>query len=217
MACLSYWIFRSLERLARTTSSDQQLLNEWEEQYRSGEWKFLSGIAETGRFSVIAGYCNLYRPKTILDVGCGQGVLAGRIKDLPYERYLGVDFSSEAIKQANDAEADERTAFVIADAKTYRPTSRFDVIVFNECLYYFNDPCAVMQNFIPSLAPNGRVIVSMYKTIHNWSIWPMLEASMEVEDSIVVINRSKTTWMVEVMVPSMDSRLDPVKRADVVG
>ena len=43
-------------------------------------------------------------PKTIVDLGCGEGVVAGEIRRvLPGVRYLGIDASGEAIRMARAA------------------------------------------------------------------------------------------------------------------
>jgi 2-polyprenyl-3-methyl-5-hydroxy-6-metoxy-1,4-benzoquinol methylase len=80
-------------------------------------------------------YYTHYRPGgSLLDVGCGEGVLQRRLRALGYARYLGIDSSEEAIARAQ-TERDARTEFRCADAETYMPQDRFDVIVFNEVLY----------------------------------------------------------------------------------
>jgi len=196
-----FQIIYALRASVRRRPSDHEVLEKFERQFRSGHWTFLGDVAELGRFSIIAGYCDYFHPRTILDVACGQGVLAARIKGLPYEQYLGIDFSAEAIKQANEAHANERTAFAIADAKTYVPTSRFDLIVFNECFYYFTDPRAVMRNFVPWLAPGGHIVVSMFRRLRTRAIWPGLEAGMDVEDSVTVTKRGQASWTVKVLTP----------------
>ena len=168
-----YRLGRLLIRILRPPPSVKTVLERFEQQYRCGAWDRLSGNAELSRYSIIVGYCNMLRPESILDVGCGQGILAKRLKSVGYRRYLGIDFSSEAILQAQSTEADERTCFAIADATNANILERFDLIIFNECLYYFDHPYAVTQHYVHALSGNGRIIVSMYKSFRNRMIWRM--------------------------------------------
>ena len=50
-----------------------------------------------------------------------------------------------------------------ADADVYRPVGTFDVIVFNESLYYMHDPLGVVERYRLALKQDGIVIVSTYE------------------------------------------------------
>ena len=118
----------------------------WDREYREGDWKFLGQISSlAGQLSVF-GYLQYLAPATILDVGCGAGLLAAKLKSLPYTSFLGLDISAEAIAQAASV-ADERTSFAVADANAFHTDRTFDTIVFNQCLNYFPDPAAVEGNY----------------------------------------------------------------------
>ena len=104
----------------------------WDAQYVAGRWAYLGELPELARFSVLAGYLRHFKPGgAILDVGCGEGVLAKRLPRGDYRRYVGVDLSAAAIEQAARSLA-PNASWIAADAQTYAPTERFDAIVFNE-------------------------------------------------------------------------------------
>ena len=168
--------------------------------YAHGKWDYLRGIAELGRFSVLVGYCRFLKPGgRILEIGCGEGILQERLDR--YSRYVGVDVSAEAIQRAR---SDEKTAFVCADAAVWKPGETFDLIVFNECLEYFDDPLAVVRHYEPSLAPDGAFLISMFagiETARTRRIWKWLESAYEVEDATRVTNRNGLTWVLKVLRP----------------
>src|SRR3954453_14901971 len=141
---------------AATGRGDAPLSKEaWEEQYRQGGWEFMRRLDEVARYSLIAGYLHHLKPGgSVLDVGSGEGLLADHLRPYGYARYHGIDLSEAAIAQAA-SRAGERTTFAAADAETYVPPGTFDAVVFNECVYYFNDPVGSVRRYEPCLEPGG--------------------------------------------------------------
>lgn len=175
--------------------------------YAQGVYDFLRGIEELGRFSVLVGYCHFLKPGArILEIGCGEGILRERLDPARYSRFVGVDISAEAIRRAKADERadDEKAAFVCADAAVWEPGETFDLIVFNECLEYFDDPLAVVRHYEPSLAPGGAFLVSLFAgadTAYTFRIWRWLESVYAVEDATRVTNRSGLIWVLKVLRP----------------
>jgi SAM-dependent methyltransferase len=133
----------------------------WNAQYESGRWTYLGQLSELSRYSVLVGYMVHFKPGgAILDVGCGEGVLLGRLKPHGYSRYVGVDISSRAIAEFAE-QAGERQAFFVADGEHYIPTEPFDIIVFNEVLYLFRDPIGAVDRYAGSLRSGGLLLVSI--------------------------------------------------------
>ena len=97
--------------------------SQWNEQYGRGRWDFLGGIEEMAHYAVIVGYATLLKPhSSVLDVGCGAGVLHERFAAVGYERYTGVDISEVAVRSLQES-APPDANFVAADASTYTPTA----------------------------------------------------------------------------------------------
>jgi SAM-dependent methyltransferase len=136
----------------------------WDSQYREGTWAHLAGLRETSRYGAIVGYVTSLAPRgSILDVGCGEGVLFERLQPYGYDRYVGIDLSAVAV-DALARHNSSRTAFVQANAESYRPTELFDIVVFNESLYYFRDPLGTLDRYLRcALKPDGKAIVSLYR------------------------------------------------------
>lgn len=161
----------------------------------------LRAIDELARYSVIVGYCDHFkRGGAVLDLGCGEGVLAQKLGPQRYSRYLGVDSSSDAIGRAAAAE-DGRTRFAHADAAQYRPDGRFDLIVFNESLYYFADPVGCLRRYEPSLTADGVFVVSLYGVSKNLRLWKRIEAAYQVEDAVRVSHGAGRYWLVKALAP----------------
>src|SRR5262245_15532375 len=117
----------------------------WEQQYGSGHWDYLRALGELGRFSVLTGYLQELKPHgALLDIGCGEGLLYKRLLSQP-SLYLGLDISAAAIDKARTVGAGP---FLCADAEQFVVDDTYDVIIFNECLYYFNDPVGTVGRYL---------------------------------------------------------------------
>jgi len=157
----------------------------WDREYRDGKWRYLREMENIGGLASILGYCEHLNPQTILDVGCGEGLLAKKLKLLPYGSYLGLDISREAIAQAQNL-ADHRTRFVVAEADAFQWDGTFDVIVFSQILYYLPDPAATIVRYRGMLAPEGRIIFSVYDSPRTREAWRVVKRACKVEDEMTI-------------------------------
>ena len=175
--------------------------NEWNLQYSTGRWDSLGNIGELAHHSIIAGYFRHYSAnRSVLDVCCGEGVLQGVLGKDAYSNYVGVDISSAAIAKA-EARLSANTTFFSADVAAFIPAQCFSVIVFNECLYYFEDPLAVLERYERFLCGNGVFVVSMYVQKQPARIWRMIDANYQVQDETKVTNSVGVSWTVKAIKP----------------
>jgi SAM-dependent methyltransferase len=167
----------------------------WEEQYRSGHWAFMRAMDELARYSVIAGYLHHLHPGgSVLDVGAGEGILLDHLRPFGVSRYLGIDLSEEAVRQGAHR-VDGHASLLAADAETYRPDERWDAIVFNECVYYFEDPIGTVLRYRDALAEGGTLIVSAFRTRRADVIAKRLIERLPLVEEVAITNR-KGTWVV---------------------
>ena len=205
---------------SRLTFSDQRNADVWDREYSTRRWDYLKQLDQLSHYSVIAGYYSFFRPQgTVLDVGCGVGILQKRLTPYQYARYVGVDMSSQAINQASEMR-DEKTSFVVADATTFHTDERYDVIIFNECLQLFSrplqsltryarllnkdgvflaSPLPVIRRYARFLRKGGLFIISMHVTMRSLHIWKTLESVYDVEDEVTVYNKRGNSWIIKVM------------------
>ncbi|SMF90077.1 2-polyprenyl-6-hydroxyphenyl methylase / 3-demethylubiquinone-9 3-methyltransferase [Paenibacillus uliginis N3/975] len=137
-------------------SSQQQ----WDEEYRSNMWSYLSDITEYARYSIVYGYIRKFvADEGILDMGCGTGILYDMLLDSEKDVYTGVDLSEEAIKIASSKTSKR---FHCGDINQYVPTKRYDVIIFNESLQYVPNTPSKLLEYSHFLTPDGVIISSLY-------------------------------------------------------
>lgn len=141
----------------------------WEQQYRSGRWSYLAGSEEFARYAIIAAHaCRGGREGLrVLDVGCGEGVLLKHFDLAKIAKYTGLDLAQSALDKIELRRESDR--FVCSSIEEFTPDDRWDVIIFNEVLYYTADPIAQIQRFEKALLPGGILIVSIFKKTRFWA------------------------------------------------
>lgn len=174
----------------------------WESEYFNDHWKFMKDLDELPRYSIIAGYFRYFKSGgSLLDVGCGEGILQEKLGPCYYSKYVGIDVSEAAIDQAA-LRNDDKTVFVCDNALNYTSTERFDAIVFNEILYYFDEPLQVLEKYKQYLKDDGIIITSLYLNSERaTSIWKRLKTIYFSLDEVKAANKSKT-WVFNVFVDS---------------
>jgi SAM-dependent methyltransferase len=164
-----------------------------------------------------------YRPPVnpvagrVLELGCAFGDLADALEPCGLETYLSVDLSSRVISQATRRSLPGASAvtrrITAADLRAFMPGAdeRFDVIVFNEVLYYLPVDEAVrqVQRYGRWLAPPGVLRVSMKK--------------QPKSEGITVLLRRRTDWVYGTLLQQHPETLayrvrpDPARRAYLIG
>jgi 2-polyprenyl-3-methyl-5-hydroxy-6-metoxy-1,4-benzoquinol methylase len=172
---------------------------DWEAQYVGGRCDYYREISELARYHIVAGYCHYLKPAgTILDLGCGEGILQERLDPSKYSRYVGVDFSSEAINRATNQQ-DEKTLFVTADISTYIPDGKFDVIIFSECIMCFKEPVDMVKRYDNFLKVDGFFIISLVSHESTTPVWKILEHTYSPADEVVVSHKGvNLSWIIKV-------------------
>jgi 2-polyprenyl-3-methyl-5-hydroxy-6-metoxy-1,4-benzoquinol methylase len=200
------WLKLLVDR-GRRSDGLLQSAQTWEAQYAEGRWDYLAELSELARFSVLAGYiCHLKPGGTILDTGCGQGVLLRRLPSFGYSKYVGIDLSGSAISVAQE-HGNERSTFFAADCEEYSPAEHFDVIVFNEVLCCLRDPLRTVERYVRSLKPGGILLVSLCTAARGSStiLRGLKRAYATVDELRVVHSGRKVSWVCTALRPEARS------------
>ena len=190
------WKFKikllSAQKEVLPTTKKTNSLDRFDDQFKTGFWDYLSNLDELAHYSVIVGYCYYWKSNpTILDVGCGQGILQGKLNIGSYSFYEGIDISHEAILQA-EHKLDLNTDFHVANIVDFRTKKLFDIIIFCESLYYLdtiNEISKVIDIYAQFLEVNGKIIISQFATENVNEIWKELDMKLILIDQVEVTNR----------------------------
>ncbi len=174
-------------------------------EYTSGAWSHFHELPELGRQVLVSGLvAQLHANPAVLDLGCGTGRLAQLFEPFPVRRYLGVDLSPAGVAHARGLGL-SRCEFVEGNFETWQPSERFDVILFSECIGYANDPGALVNRFISSLAPGGHIVISHFRFGHWRAHWRRVARYTKVVESMTLTNSKGQTWDVKILVPLIQS------------
>lgn len=101
---------------------------------------------------------------SVLDIGCGTGVLAPSLLARGASRILGVDISPAMIARAKEKFNDPRLSFICADASVLSVIEDaqpgFDAAVVYNAYPHFPEPAALFAALFGALRPGGRVTVA---------------------------------------------------------
>jgi len=174
----------------------------WEKEFSNGRWNCLdANPTERARSSIIGMYCQLYFPKgTILDVGCGLGTLIDFLNPKQKQSYLGIDISARATALAKRKKINVKNI----DFIKFESVHKYDLIIFNEVLYYMDDKLA-LERAVKLLNKGGKIILSLYrmkKKRYDKKIFTTAHKLLKTVEAVEisgVVKKQSVTWRVEVL------------------
>src|ERR1700728_4128306 len=118
----------------------------WEAAYRQGVWDSLCSDSEYAHNLMVGGFIRRRTtPYSLLDVGCGSGVILRYLDLTLVTQYTGVDLAQAALDRIEPKRMQD--CYVCSSLEQFKPVEKWDVILFNEVLYYTHDPVAQLARF----------------------------------------------------------------------
>lgn len=171
----------------------------WNRQYNNGRWNILKSDIEIVRYQQIIDYIEQFGSKkpTVLDLGCGEGILCERMKNSDYSSFLGIDFSSVSIKNATKLNL-PNAEFVCANIIDFQPNKKFDVIIFNEIFYYLHgdEKQNILKVMMDCLTENGIIIMSNHR--EKPDCWSCFKNLNQLDLTTVTTDDDKMYWKIGV-------------------
>jgi SAM-dependent methyltransferase len=117
------------------------------------------GFADVPHLDHLIEVSGIAAGTAVLDLGCGNGMIAETISDRTGAHVTGIDFIERAISdaQARTAAKRDRLEFLVMDMSHLDfPPASFDVVISIDTLY-FGDAYVTLHPVIPMLRPGGRL------------------------------------------------------------
>jgi ubiquinone/menaquinone biosynthesis C-methylase UbiE len=106
-------------------------------------------------------------PARVLDVGCGTGILAARVRSTLRASVVGCDFSRGMLRQA--VARDRGCRWVRGDAlRLPFADASFDAAFSTEAFHWFPDPDAALGELHRVVAPTGMLFVALVNPPAEW-------------------------------------------------
>ena len=160
----------------------------WTDEYESGYWEYLGGVEQLGQYSMLVGYLEFFGCKSILDVGCGHGVMRSRLDRVAFERYIGIDPVAAAIAIAQRI-ADARTEFLVGDVFLAQLVS-CDAVVCCEVLYYVPELEAALDRIRELINPGGYLLTSHLRHPADAGLYRLLDERFDLVSAYDLSNSS---------------------------
>jgi ubiquinone/menaquinone biosynthesis C-methylase UbiE len=132
--------------------------------YRVGFWVLSLGAGSQLQRRAAAAL-ELQPGSTVLDLGCGTGMLLPMLADQvgPAGRVIGVDISPKMIGIAAHLVAQRRldhVELICDDVLSYQPPRPVDGVVFCLSLSTMPGPEAILRRAVEFLRPHGRLVIA---------------------------------------------------------
>lgn len=114
--------------------------------------------------------------QTVLDVGCGTGLVTNLFASRYRSEFVAVDFSSgiDYARQFAKENNINNVQFVKQDFFKYVPNQKFDVVICQSFITHIADCSAAMNKINAILQPGSILLLGVYNTWGRWAktVWP---------------------------------------------
>lgn len=114
-------------------------------------WYFADDKYEFGRAAAM-----IEKSELVLEIGAGKGVFPTR---LPTKKYVGLEFSPQAVKMAHERGIDLRQESIEEHAASH--AGQYDVVCSFQVLEHVSNPRSFLEAAVSCLRPEGRLMISV--------------------------------------------------------
>ncbi len=118
------------------------------------------GFADMQQIAALIAGLELKPGDHILDIGCGNGMIAEYIAEHTGAYVTGLDYSAQGIEQAQRRTADkrDRLTFAVGDINALKlPTQTYDAILSIDSIYFSTNYTRTIGEWRDALRPGGKV------------------------------------------------------------
>jgi cyclopropane fatty-acyl-phospholipid synthase-like methyltransferase len=120
------------------------------------------GFADMEQVDALIATLDLQPGKQVLELGCGNGMVAEYIADQTGAHITGIDYSPQGVEQARRRTTDKREhlTFAVGDLNTLElPAATYDAIISIDSIYFSNDYTRTVREWRAALRPGGKLVL----------------------------------------------------------
>jgi ubiquinone/menaquinone biosynthesis C-methylase UbiE len=121
-----------------------------------------ANFSDMDQLEALIRVTDLNHKQRVLDLGCGTGLIAEYLSDTTGARVSGMDYSPEAIRQAQERTINkrDRLSFRVGNLDNLEyPENSFDTIISIDTLYMPNNLDDTMRRMKAILTPEGQMAI----------------------------------------------------------
>jgi 2-polyprenyl-3-methyl-5-hydroxy-6-metoxy-1,4-benzoquinol methylase len=111
----------------------------------------------------------VYPGDRVLDIGCGNGVMAYDLADKAGAKVVGIDIAQEKIKQAQSRYQHQNLQFMVGDILKDLPAEPFDVVILSNVLEHLEARPAFLRQVQKRVHPS-RVLLRLPLYDREWRV-----------------------------------------------
>jgi len=163
----------------------------WDKQYGCRKW--LNGQRSPVVLGLVSQFC---QGGTLVEFGCGDGLLPRLLPHGSFSSYIGIDISDVAIRHAKERHpARIDCHFIQGRMENWEGDQNVSLILMEECLYYLSRPeqDRLLQKCLSSLGSRGRILVVVHERQKHLST---LQACQETRSLLSEENHGERVYLI---------------------
>lgn len=151
------------------------------------------GLIDQAELSILTEMISAFKPKIIIDIGCGNGKITEWIAEQTRIACVGIDISSEAINNAKErTNGNQLLNFEEGNMNCLKTSEKYDAALFLDTLYYSNNLKVTISQTLELLQEGGRV----YAYFSQWIMDEAYRENLKAENTHLakVLNELKLDY-----------------------
>ncbi len=120
------------------------------------------GFADMEQLDLLQQVTRIGPTHHILDLGCGNGLIAEYLSDSTGAHITGIDYIEQAIQSARERTASktDRLSFAVGDINRLElPSCAYDIVLSIDTMYFSEDYAATIRALKAALRPDGQLAI----------------------------------------------------------
>lgn len=122
-------------------------------------WDRTNSVGRDAALTILS-YARISKGKSVLDAGCGTGVLIPFYLEKEASSVAALDISPEMLRMAKKKLGDEKITYICADIEEYRSDEKYDCVMVHNAFPHFLNQEAALKSLSSLVKAGGTFTVA---------------------------------------------------------